>query len=218
MRRSRGGGRWWLNSPAAAPRLSPFAASVGSALAPPAPCRRRADRAIRMGSRGELSRLGAGNGEEAPRAPVGDFPLRQHQRRQWRQAHRLGAHSMQPDRASTSQAKVRAKRPLAQSGSSPRVTTGCTHDAREHPGTVPAPPLPGGSPPGTGSRAGLGNFQPALPGRFRPAATPSHRHRHRIRVRRVASSRSAHRSRKPAVVLLHGCSGVTPRFAAGRCG
>ena len=55
--------------------------------------------------------------------------------------------------------------------SSPRVTTGCSHDAGWHPGAWPAPPVPGGSPPGTGSRAGLGNFQPALPGRIHPAAT-----------------------------------------------
>jgi len=38
-------------------------------------------------------------------------------------------------------------------------------------GHGPAPPAPGGSPPGAGSRAGLGNFQPALPGRIHSAAT-----------------------------------------------
>ena len=31
--------------------------------------------------------------------------------------------------------------------------------------------MPGGEPPGTGSGAELGNFQPALPGRIHPAAT-----------------------------------------------
>ena len=55
--------------------------------------------------------------------------------------------------------------------SSPRVTTGCSRDAGRHRGAWPAPPAPGGSPPGAGSRAGLGNFQPALPGRIHSAAT-----------------------------------------------
>src|SRR6478609_3585670 len=55
--------------------------------------------------------------------------------------------------------------------SSPRVTTGCSQNARGHPGAWPALPGPRGSPPGPGSGAELRNFQPALPGRIHPAAT-----------------------------------------------
>src|SRR3954469_19660260 len=55
--------------------------------------------------------------------------------------------------------------------SSPRVTTSCSQDAGGHLGAWPAPPVPGGEPPGTGSGAELRNFQPALPGRIPPAAT-----------------------------------------------
>src|SRR3954452_23665589 len=55
--------------------------------------------------------------------------------------------------------------------SSPRVTTGCSQNARGHPGAWPALPGPRGSPPGPGSGAELRNFQPALPGRIPPAAT-----------------------------------------------
>src|SRR3954466_8212063 len=99
--------------------------------------------------------------------------------------------------------------------SSPRVTTGCSQNARGHPGAWPALPGPRGSPPGPGSGAELRNFQPALPGRIPPA--PPALSATAVRVLFEAGQHALRLATPPKHLPAAACNAVLRSLLKGGC-